>query len=220
MKASNLMRSAVAATLLVLGSGAAVSGAPQAADRVLKVPCCRCVDGNKLSVAVDTGRVSGWTVTKPGSTAAQAVVPASNPGWAPVAPASWVGAPGDPRNPGVYVYEFRFEVPRCVIPGGVSIAGRFAGDNSAKLMLDGALVATNSGFKANQITNYTKTGIGPGTHVLRVEVTNIDVVTALALSGTITVACPKDPNATAAGGGATGQLASASGSCAGNCGKN
>jgi hypothetical protein len=183
------------------------------AAKSIRVPCCKCVDGNKQYINFHTGSAA-WTVKKPGAAAFTPVVNSTNPGWAPMAPANWVGAPGNPTAAGVYTYEIRFDVPRCMIAGGVSIAGKFGGDNRAKLFLDGTQIATSSGFNAAGLANFTKTGIGAGSHVIRVEVTNDGNVTALALQGTITVACPKDPNAVARNGTGGNQLASDCSSCA------
>jgi hypothetical protein len=120
------------------------------------------------------------------------VVAAPNGAYAALTPATWVGAPspGNQASGGVYVFQFKFDVPRCVIPGGISIAGKFAADNSAVLTLDGATLATSAGYTAVQATNYTKVGIGPGSHTVEVTVTNVSGPMAMALQGTLTVACP------------------------------
>ncbi|MFZ5670974.1 MAG: hypothetical protein ACOY4K_15910 [Pseudomonadota bacterium] len=208
MKMLNIAKIAVA-TALVL---APLPGAAQS-SRVLRVPCCKCVDGKKLEVAIDTGRVTGWTVRKPGS-GPMPVQSASNAAWASVSPASWVGPGASVTAAGEYVYELTFTVPECVIPAGVSISGRFAADNSATLFIDGNQVASTSGgiygFQAGGIAPYTITGLSPGQHTLTVEVNNAGNVTGLALSGVITVACPRDPRAIAS---ASGQLSAISDSC-------
>ncbi|MDP1737130.1 MAG: hypothetical protein Q8L23_06795 [Caulobacter sp.] len=217
MKLINIAQVAATVTLVL----APLPGAAQVAgSRVLKVPCCKCVDGKKLEVVIDTGRVAGWTVRKPGSTSAAPVQSASNSAWATVSSASWVGPGSSFTTAGTYVYEFKFEVPRCTIPAAVSISGRFAADNSGKVSLDNgptvasSLGSANLGFQQANVTPYTITGIGPGPHTLKVEVYNAGSATGLALSGIITVACPRDPNATASAGNSGDEFADAADGCA------
>ena len=196
---SKFLIRALGMSAVLTAAASATPAMAQGNTRVLQVPCCRCLDGNKQTVSINTG-TAGWVVARPNTTAFSAVIPASNTAWATsLAPAAWVGPAGAPTTLGDYTYQIAFNVPRCTIPGGVSISGRFLADNGAKVYLDGATTPVASslgtptyGFHPGSVTPFTITGIAPGNHILRVVVNNSSSVTALALQGAITVACPNN----------------------------
>jgi hypothetical protein len=161
----------------------------------IRIPCCRCLDGHTQRITLDT-RTAAWKVALPGSTNFQPVVPANNGAWVPVPPAGWVGPAGSPLTPGNYVYQIQFYVPPCTITPRVSIAGRFAADNSGTLLLDGqpiavSLGALNVGYVANAVTPFTR-NVGSGLHTLQLRVFNREIWTGMVLQGAITVTCPEN----------------------------
>jgi hypothetical protein len=162
---------------------------------VVRVPCCRCVDGTSTEIRIDTGAVP-WRVTTPLSSLQQAAVPvASIPGsWAnQLAPAIWIGPPGQPEDVGVYEYELQFYVPDCVIPSQIYVSGKAAADNRATIYFDGNLTTNPvvQGFTNGHITPFTVGPVtGTGVHKLRFAVTNDGGPTGLIVQAAITVRCP------------------------------
>ena len=168
---------------------------------VTRVPCCRCVDGIERSISLDTGTAS-WRVRRPNTSLSEVAVVVASPNgsWANVTPARWIAPSGSPQAGGGYPYDFQFELSTCSIPARVSLAGRFAADNWAAVLLDGQLVARstgppNNGFTQQFVTPFSATVSTPGVHVLRITVRNDDFVTGMVLQGAITVQCPRDPAA-------------------------
>lgn len=167
---------------------------------VIKLPCCRCIDGQTLTIPIHTG-VAQWRVTPPTTQLAQTVMPASNSGWtASLPPASWVTSSVDSEEEGNYSYELQFYVSRCVIPSEIKVSGEFAADNSAKMYLDGTLIGTTAGFTSSQVAPFA--GVVPpaafGVHTLRADLFNgAPGVKAgpsgLLVRGTITIRCSDDP---------------------------
>jgi hypothetical protein len=164
----------------------------QPAPRIIRLPCCRCLDGKRTNVNVSTGTVP-WNVAF-GNSAAQPAALTSNVAWAPVPPGHWIGTGSE--TAGNYTFQMPFQVPRCVIPMQVTISGKFAADNSAKLYIEGNLVASslgtpNYGFLPGSVTPFTWSGpLVPGAHSIKVVVTNSDGPTGLVVAATITVTCP------------------------------
>jgi hypothetical protein len=201
----------LAATLLLLGSMPALPAAAQSAaaqetasrvrpgqipGNAIRIPCCRCLDGSKETIRIDTGAVP-WQVSSPGSSAQQTAVGASNAAWTNLSPAKWVGPPGAPTAQGDYRYQVQIHLPRCIIPGQVTIKGRFAGDNSVKAFFDNAQIAAsggtaNYGFLPGSVTPFTATTNAPGLHTLTFVVTNSSGPTGLAVEASITRVCPKE----------------------------
>lgn len=215
MNASHLPALAFAALILVTGASPAGAQprAPRRIDPILVpivplpigLPCCRCVDGSAIPVDVHTAPGSGWTVSSPGASTAQPVAQTSNAAWASVAPAQWVAPPGNPTAGGNYTYQLAFEVPACVIPATITVAGRFAADNRATLFVDSNQIAatpgtTTHGFLPGNIVTFSATvpANASGQHVLRLVVNNVSNVTGAAVQATITLQCPDDPLASPA----------------------
>lgn len=184
-----------------LGSATLSVQAPEAANLAavprdaIRVPCCRCLDGTRQTVNINTG-TARWQVTSPGSTGIQPVALAGNPAWTPVPPARWVGPPGNPTTVGDYTYFIRIYVPRCTIPPRVVMSGRFAADNSARVFLDANQIAAsqgtpNYGFLPGSITPFSAS-LSPGLHTVRVIVRNISGPTGMILQGSLTITCPRE----------------------------
>jgi hypothetical protein len=170
---------------------------------VLRVPCCKCVDGGSRTISLDTG-TANWTVRRPTRSNSEpaVIVPSPNGSWANVAPARWIGPSGSKISefePGNYAYDLQLEIPTCLIPSKFSLTGRFAADNWAALLFDSRLVAKssgppNNGFTQPFVTSFS-TNVSAGVYLLRLVVRNDDFVTGLALQGAVTVSCPRDPEA-------------------------
>ena len=166
-------------------------------DEVIQVPCCRCVDGSTLSVSVNTG-TAPWTVTTPAPVSTGLAGPATNPAWATLSPATWVGFPDGDSPAGTYIYELRFKITGCVIPSQFTLTGHFAADNDGRLFVlpyAAALRVTplGIGFQQGSVTSLSWGMTSPGLYTLRVAVHNDDGPTGLLLRGAITVSCPDDP---------------------------
>jgi hypothetical protein len=163
---------------------------------VIRIACCKCVDGSQQRVNASTG-TAPWKVAPPGSSAYQQVVPAGHVGWTSLAPASWVGPSGAPQAAGDYTYQLQVYVPRCTLPPHVVISGRFAADNGARLVVDGAQVTAsigtaNYGFLPGSVTSFTKDISSPGVHNIQFVVHNSDGPTGLVVQAAISSVCPKD----------------------------
>jgi hypothetical protein len=134
-------------------------------------------------------------VTTPQSPFQQIAVPvATIPGaWTTLlAPAVWIGPPGQPEDVGVYEYQLQFYVPNCRIPSEIRVIGQAAADNSANIFLDnGPLQGVVPGFTspapfvAGPVT-------GTGIHKLRFVVTNEGGPTGLVVRAAIIVRCPEE----------------------------
>lgn len=170
---------------------------PNSAESVacaIKLPCCRCLDGSSTQVNIDTG-LAPWRVTTPQSQFQQIAVPvASIPGsWTTLlAPAVWIGPPGQPEDVGNYEYELQFYVPNCRIPSEIHVIGQAAADNRANVFLDnGPLLAVVPGFTSPAPFNGGPV-TGTGIHKLRFVVTNDGGPTGLVVKAAIIVRCPEE----------------------------
>lgn len=167
---------------------------------VIKLPCCRCIDGQTLVIPIHTG-VAQWRVTPPTTTLPQTVIPASNSGWtATLPPASWITSSVDSQEDGDYVYELQFYVSKCVIPSKITVAGQFAADNNAKMYLDGQLIGSTPGFTSSNVAPFTGVILfsAIGVHTLQVVLHNGTPgvkagPSGLLVEGTITIRCSNDP---------------------------
>jgi hypothetical protein len=108
-----------------------------------------------------------------------------------LAPAVWIGHPGQPEDMGDYIYDLEFYVPNCMIPSQIHVIGRAAADNRASIFLDGVPVpppvpgfTSPTPFTAGPVT-------GTGVHTLRFVVTNDGGPTGLVVRAAITVRCPE-----------------------------
>jgi hypothetical protein len=183
-------------------------GKPNSAESVacaIKLPCCRCLDGSATEIKIDTG-LAPWRVTTPQSQYQQIAVPvASIPGsWTTLlAPAVWIGPPGQPEDVGDYEYELQFYIPNCMIPSDIHVIGQAAADNRANVFLDGGpLLAVVPGFTSP--TPFTAGPVtGTGIHKLRFVVTNDGGPTGLVVRAAIIVRCPEQLEHDPLGGTAT-----------------
>lgn len=195
------VRSLAGALALLAGLSSQPAAAQIAPAPVVRVPCCRCVDGSQHRVNINT-RTAPWRVRAPGSLAFLPVVPATNIAWTnALAPAGWVSH-ANGGLVGNYVYELRIQVPQCMIRGRVTISGGFSADNGARLELvrpAGPAIALGNrpgpfGFLG--VTNFPATALtAPGTYILRATVTNLNGPSGFVLRGQVTVLCPRDPAA-------------------------
>jgi hypothetical protein len=168
--------------------------------QVIRLPCCRCIDGSSQVVNISTGTVA-WRVSAPNGADAQAVAVPNRPAsWTTaLAPAQWAAHPAGSAL-GNHVFLLRFYVPRCVIPPRVQLAGRSAADNRQIVFLDNVPLASfqnasGLGFTTANIVSFAAPlpPIGSGTHVIRVLVNNISGPSGLLFSATLTVICPTNP---------------------------
>jgi hypothetical protein len=201
MKDNRAFRTMALALLLSASGPAFPSSAQERAGvrpppppRSIQLPCCRCVDGKKTSINVSTGAVP-WNVAF-GTGTPQSAGLVSNVSWTPVPPGKWIG-PGS-EVPGNYTYQMPFQVPNCVIPMQVTISGQFAADNTASLYVDTNFVKSlqgtpNYGFLPGSVTPFNWSGtLAPGTHNIKVVVTNSDGPTGLVVAATLTIICPHE----------------------------
>ncbi|OYX46863.1 MAG: hypothetical protein B7Y97_13145 [Sphingomonas sp. 32-66-10] len=174
------------------------AGAQAASGKVVDVPCCTCIGGQARPIIVSTGAAT-WEVAPPGSTAfVNTTLATVNQGWTATLPgAAWVGPANNTGAPaGTYTFRLRFRVPKCVIPGRVTISGRFAADNGAQVFIDGAAtpiassggVATR-GYQTAAITPFSQAGFAPGMHEIVVRVNNIGGPIGLLMDATIANQC-------------------------------
>jgi len=164
-------------------------------DEVIHVPCCRCIDGSRNVLSVNTG-TAPWTVTPPGSASFSLADSTTHAAWASLPPATWVGQPLGAE--GTHVYTLRIHVPNCVIPSLVTVGGRFAADNQGRLYVGpypAAIAATPllTGFWQSSVTLFQRDITSPGLHILKVEVQNNDGPVGLLVRGEIVIVCPDDP---------------------------
>lgn len=161
----------------------------------VQIPCCRCLDGRSLRADISTG-AAPWRVAPPsGGPAVPAVVVASPPGaWTTaLAPAKWVNHPTAGMATGFYSYTLRIVVPKCTIPGRITIAGRLASDNQGLLVLGSSspsISVASPSFTAATAFGPAGLPLGPGTHTITVRVRNNELQTGLVLNGAVTVRCP------------------------------
>jgi hypothetical protein len=163
------------------------------ATKALLVPCCRCADGSEEVIDISTG-FAPWRVSPPsGPSVAAGPGPGPPPTWTTALnPARWIHHPVI-EDPGTYVYELRFQVRKCTVPGEVVVSGQFSADNSATLTIG----TPTPSFAAPGPTAYTGTfsfskSVGAGMQSLKVVVVNNEADTGLVLRGTITLRCPKE----------------------------
>lgn len=188
-----------ALALLASFSSLPATAQPAAAAPVVRVPCCRCVDGRVHQVNLNT-RTAPWRVRAPGSLVFQPVVPAGNVAWTTLAaPAGWVSH-ANGNLPGNYVYELRIQVPRCMIRSRVTIDGVFSADNGVVLRLvppvgpQVPLGVRPPPTAFTGVTAFPATAmVAPGTYILRATVTNLHGPSGFVLRGRILVRCPRDP---------------------------
>jgi hypothetical protein len=196
------VRSLVGALALLAGSSSLPAPAqPVAPAPVVRVPCCRCVDGRVLRVNINT-RTAPWRVRRvvPLATSLVPVVPAANGAWTTAAaPADWVSHPSG-GLPGIYVYELRIQVPVCMIRGRVTFGGVFSADNGGTLSLvrpNNTTVALGTRPLPNGFTAITASPgalmATSGTYILRATVRNLHGPSGFVLRGQILVRCPTDP---------------------------
>jgi hypothetical protein len=123
-----------------------------------------------------------------------------NPAWTQtLSPALWIAPPGAPQAIGTYVYTTTFNVPACTIPSTVSLAGKFAADNAAQLYIDNNATPfvlngpANYGFQTGSIASFQASPLSPGTHTIKVLVTNIGGPTGLVVQAAVTRNCTNNP---------------------------
>lgn len=187
---------------------------PPVVKKIVNIPCCRCLQGAKSGVDISTDGSVPWLVTaatlsqSPGG----AVTPVFQPGlisnphpsWtvatSQLLPAGWLQpAPAGPYSNftnGPYTYKLSIMVPKCIIPMGVKLTGKFSADDEAKLYLDPPPSSSSSapiylgmqGF--NNVTSFTQAMNVPGVWTLRAEIRNVGGgPTAFAVKGFVTRAC-------------------------------
>jgi hypothetical protein len=204
MMIARFVRGLAGALALLAGFSSVPAQAQVAPVPVVRVPCCRCVDGSILRVNLNT-RTAPWRVRAPGSPIFVPVVPATNVAWTNgAAPAGWVSHPNG-GLPGVYIYELRIQVPRCMIRSQISLAGVFSADNGVTLSLvrpAGAPITLGvrpPPIAFQGVSNFPVPPLAanamatPGTYILRATVINLGGPSGFVLRGQLVVRCPRDP---------------------------
>lgn len=123
--------------------------------RPIRLACCRCLGETLSPIKISTGQPVPWTVDNGKPTVVQSMVPGWH-GWnnlPPTPPGSqWIGPVGGASAaPGTYTYELKINVPKCVIPGAMTVSGKFWADNSGTVSL---LPPTGPALPAVSTPNY------------------------------------------------------------------
>lgn len=199
-------------TLVVTSALAAMPALAQKVPpvRTIMIPCCKCIGGEGSVTSINTGNAAGsvpYQVSGPGVTNPTAVPITinQNVAWTTaLLPAGWVqpnsnnGAVG--QQAGVYNYTVKFVVPKCTIPMKVTVSGKFAADNGAKVFFDASPnpIATQFptpypfGFTTANVGSFTTTTMAPGTHTIRFEVLNREGPSGLVVNAAVRTICSKD----------------------------
>jgi hypothetical protein len=142
------------------------------------LPCCKCVGDAAATLDLSTGQASPidqvWVLNN-GANAY--TTPPQNP-WISLPPAHWIQpvAPNTSLGPGTFHYRTQFDVPDCALSMSVHLDGNFASDNGATAYFDGNQIATCGSVCFNSSggapVSLSVPSIGPGLHVLEIDVTN------------------------------------------------
>lgn len=154
-----------------------------------QIPTLNCSQSpiNPPTIILSTGQFP-WQLSLPGGTLGT-IAPASNTAWSSVPGATWIGPASASNTTGLYTYRAKFKLTPCPrgLPAKLTIAYR--ADNSAKVLIDGAVIKTQSGtpnygFLPGSLTTATYTfpiGTG-GIHTIAMQVTNSGGPTGVAAS--------------------------------------
>lgn len=169
------------------GGGGTGNGDGGTANNQIPVLNCSQSPFNPPKINLSTGP-SNWQLSLPGGTLGT-IAPASNTAWSAVPGATWVGPASAPSTTGVYTYRAKFKLTPCPrgLPAKITIAYR--ADNSANVLIDGAVIkmqsgTPNYGFLPGSLTTATHTfpiGTG-GIHTIALQVTNSGGPTGVAAS--------------------------------------
>ncbi len=113
-----------------------LTGAPlmAQAQTPLTLPPCR-TGGQPVTLVIRTDLTSGWTVN------GAPVVAVSDPGYANVAPATWIGPAGG-RGPATLTYRVAFPT----MHGQMSVSARWAADNCGGMLTAGTGTGVAAAF--------------------------------------------------------------------------
>ncbi len=168
----------------VVQRAAAADNAPKP-GQVLTLKCCHCL-GETATLDLSTG-AAPWRVKPPSATAFVPVVPTVAPHalWVNPAPnsAKWVDDVGNggtaAKAGGLWVYELRVRVPKCVIPfvNPIKLTGWVTGDDDMKTFVGPGpspttMVASAGPGWAFQNKHPFSATLVPGLNTIRVEITN------------------------------------------------
>lgn len=171
--------------------------------RTITIPCCKCIGGEGSVTSINTGnaagsepyQVSGPSVTNPVAVAVTYWTNTLSPAGF-VQPNNNIG--GNAFPPGLYNYTVQFVVPKCTIPMKVTVSGKFAADNGAKVFFDTNPIATQfptpfpNGFVPGNEGSFTAVTMTPGTHTLRFEVRNSGGPSGLVVNAAVRTICSND----------------------------
>lgn len=174
--------------------------APIGPAKPVKLGCCRCLGETLGPINISTGQPVPWTVNN-SLTVPQSVVGGWH-GWnnaPPVPPGSqWVGpVNGNSAAPGTYTYRLNINVPKCIIPGSVTISGKFWADNKGTVSLTNSSATfstlTNTsplhGFLTSNGQGFSYTVAAPGTYTLTVTTTNESGPTGMLMDARVIKRC-------------------------------
>jgi hypothetical protein len=211
-----LAASALSSVAIAQDAARVAPGDPRG-QRVIEVPCCKCIDGSETSISLNTGSAP-WYVSSaltPPYSGLATTISNPHPAWGVVttalAPAKWVQPSAStamqnfPNGPTTYT--LRIHVPKCTIPQKVRIVGRLAHDDSGQPYINGP-AGTRSGTgpigtpaptgspyheDINEPLDNVHAYTQPGTYTFRVEVQNVGGgPTALMFNGNIVKQCSKE----------------------------
>ncbi|HEX8161128.1 MAG TPA: hypothetical protein VF538_04610 [Pyrinomonadaceae bacterium] len=144
--------------------------------RVATLGCCKCLGGTN-TLDLSTISSNNWTVNGSPVVFLTAIHQLWNINPGPAKWVSTVATGGTGTVPaGSYDYKLDFVVPACSIDQKVTLTGDYGGDDDVQVFFD------NTGFPPctggwcfntpnKSLSTFTAT-VGPGTHSLRVKVTN------------------------------------------------
>jgi hypothetical protein len=150
------------------------------ATTTTRLQCCRCVGDAAATLDLSTGQASPidqvWFV----SNGANAYTTQPNSQWILLTPSNWIQPVASPTpaslGAGTFKYKTQFNIPDCAVSMSVRLNGQFAADNSAKAYFDGSLIASCGSAcflsSGGAPVSFSVPSIGPGLHVLEIDVTN------------------------------------------------
>lgn len=189
----------------VSGADTGVMPAPIGPVKPVRLGCCRCLGETLGPINISTGQPVPWTVNN--SPTVPLPMVGGWHGWnnaPPVPPGSqWVGpVNGNAAAPGTYTYRLNINVPKCVIPGSVTISGKFWADNKGTVSLTSPppssspatfSTLTNTspmhGFLTSNGQGFSYTVAAPGTYTLTVTTTNESGPTGMLMDARVIKRC-------------------------------
>lgn len=202
---------AVAGLLLVAGAMAQGrqalpdSGPVGGPRQIQNLACCKCLGETMKPLDLSTGFAPWYVNNNPA-----VLVNPTHPLWHQLPPAKWIGpaaSSGQDAPAGVYTYETYFRVPKCLIPGAVTITGQFLADDEGTISLSGPggpvgptfstpTTPPTPGWGFQKVANFNYTipaNAAPGVYSLTVNVNSPQGPTGLVVNASAVKRCVSEP---------------------------